>query len=285
GGPWVAHPNNVSSFFQTGHTGSATIAASGGNERANARLSAGSDNMQSFVPGTYITKTSGLLTGNLQVTDRLSTNATVNYIRNAARNRPGDGYSNSVLEGFVWFGRQVNVAELKQNWQNSATLNTGPDGREYNWNYDFHNNPYFLMYGNPEADTRDRVIGNVSATYKLTDWLNLTGRTGSDWYRLNINQDWSPADITGAPVNQAYNGGFQLQNEYNNETNSEALFTANKAFNRLALNGTLGGNIRKETYNWTQVATQGISAPGIYNVSNAAIAPTNSQITRQRQVN
>jgi TonB-linked SusC/RagA family outer membrane protein len=286
GGPWVAQPNNVASFFNTANTASATVAVSGGTDRANARLSAGTDNASSIIPGTYLQKTNALLTGTLQVTDRLSADATVNYIRNNGRDRPGQGYSNSILESFVWFGRQVNMDELKNDWQvGGSSANGGPDGREFNWNYNYHNNPFFLMYGNPEGDNRDRLIGNVSATYKVTDWLNLTGRTGSDWYRLNINQNWSPADITGAPVNPSYNGAFALSNEYNNETNSEALFTANKAFQKISLSGTFGGNIRKETYNWSQVATPGISAPGIYNVSNAAIAPTNQQTTRLRQVN
>jgi TonB-linked SusC/RagA family outer membrane protein len=285
GGPWIAHPNNVQDFFQTGHTASATVAASGGTDRLNARLSAGTDNVQSFIPGTYLTKTNTMLSGNLQVSEKLSTNATVQYVRNAGRNRPGQGYANSILESFVWFGRQVDMSALKAGWQNSATLNNGPDGREFNWNYNYHNNPYFLMYGNPESDIRDRVIGNISATYKLTDWLNLTGRTGSDWYRLNINQNWSPADITGAPVNQSYNGAFNLVNDYSNETSSEALLTANKSYSRFALAGTFGGNIRKETFTTAAVATQGISAPGIYNVSNAAIAPTNNQQLQQRQVN
>jgi TonB-linked SusC/RagA family outer membrane protein len=285
GGPWIAHPDNVSSFFQTGHTASATIAASGGTDRANARLSAGTDNQSSFIPGTYLQKTNAALTGNLQISDRLSTDASVQYVRNGGRNRPGDGYSNSILESFVWFGRQVDMTALKTNWQNSATLNNGPDGREYNWNYNYHNNPFFLMQGNPETDTRDRLIGTVQASYKLADWLNASARTGSDWYRLNINQNWSPADITGAPVNPSYNGAFLLTNEYNNETNSEALLSANKAFNRIALSGTFGGNIRKELYDRAGVQTQGISAPGIYNTSNAAIALTNSQREERRQVN
>jgi len=62
---------------------------SGGTDRANARLSAGTDNVQSFIPGTYLTKTNGMLSGTLEVTDRLSTNASVQYVRNAGRNRPG----------------------------------------------------------------------------------------------------------------------------------------------------------------------------------------------------
>jgi len=285
GGPWIAHPNNVKDFFQTGHTSSATVAVSGGTDRANARLSAGTDNVQSFIPGTYLTKANGMLSGTLEVTDRISTNATVQYVRNAGRNRPGQGYANSILESFVWFGRQVDMNALKANWQNSASLNNGPSDREFNWNYNYHNNPYFLMQGNPENDTRDRLIGNVAATYKVTDWLNVTGRVGSDWYRLKIDQDWSNANITGAPVNPAYAGAFRLTNEYNNETNTEALATASKTLSKFALSGTFGGNLRKELYNSTQVATQGISAPGIYNVSNAGIAPTNLQEDRRRQVN
>ena len=98
----------------------------------------------------------------------MSTTATINYIRNVGRNRPGQGYGNSILESFVWFGRQVDMSVLKNAWQKSATLNNGPDGREFNWNYNYHNNPFFLMYGNPEGDNRDRLIGTVSSTYRAT---------------------------------------------------------------------------------------------------------------------
>jgi TonB-linked SusC/RagA family outer membrane protein len=288
--PWIAHPDNVESFFQTGHTASATLAVSGGTDKANARLSAGEDNIDSYIPGTFLTKSNALLTGDLQVTPNLSTTATINYIRNVGRNRPGQGYGNSILESFVWFGRQVDMNALKNGWDKSATLNNGPDGREFNWNYNYHNNPYFLMYGNPENDARDRLIGTVATTYKITDWLTATGRMGSDWYRYQINQDFSPSDITGpnsvgAGLDQSYAGAFTIQNEYNNETNTEGLLSANKDLGRLNVAGTFGGNIRKQNYNWNQVSTAGISVAGIYNVSNSAIAPQNLQTLQQRQVN
>jgi hypothetical protein len=89
----------------------------------------------------------------------------------------------------------------------------------------------------------------------------------------------------GAGLDQSFNGAFTLQNEYNNETNSEGLLNANKDFGRINLQGTFGGNIRKQNYNWNSISTAGISAPGIYNISNAAIAPQNLQNVNQRQVN
>jgi TonB-linked SusC/RagA family outer membrane protein len=284
--PWIAHPNNVADFFQQGLTTSATIAASGGTDRASGRLSVGQDNVRSYIPGTYLTKSNAMLSGQFQVSPKLSTTGTVQYIRNGGTNRPGQGYGNSILESFVWFGRQVDMSVLKNSWQKSATLNNGPDGREFNWNYNFHNNPYFLMYGNPEHDLRDRLIGTASATYSFLDWLNATARVGSDLYRLNIDQDWSPADITGAPVNPAYNGAFALTQDYNNETNAELLLTGNHSLGRLlTMNATAGSNIRKQQFNTTGVSTQGISAPGIYNVGNSAIPLQNSQFTSRQQVN
>ena len=50
-------------------------------------------------------------------------------------------------------------------------------------------------------------------------------------------------------MNAAYNGAFNLTNEYNNETNSEALLQASKSYSHLALSGTFGGNMRKEVLN------------------------------------
>jgi TonB-dependent SusC/RagA subfamily outer membrane receptor len=112
--PWVAHPDNVRDFFRTGRTSSSTVAASGGTERTNARLSLGVDNVSGIVPNNFFQKVSGLLSGGLQVSPRLAANATLQYVRNNGKNRPGTGYANSILEQFFWFGRQVDIAAQRQ---------------------------------------------------------------------------------------------------------------------------------------------------------------------------
>ena len=61
--PWLANPNNVSDFLETGHTFSNTIAVSGGTDRANARLSVGVDNVDGYVPNNFFQKTTALLAG------------------------------------------------------------------------------------------------------------------------------------------------------------------------------------------------------------------------------
>jgi TonB-linked SusC/RagA family outer membrane protein len=291
GTPWIAHPNNVEDFFNTGHTRSGTIAFSGGTDRASARLSLGRDNVTGYIPNNNFQKTSGLLNGTLKVTDRLSTDATLQYIHNAAMQRPGTGYNFGILEGFIWFGRQVDMEALR-NYQQGAAVNNGPAGREFNWNYSYHNNPLWVQYQNPLQDSRDRFIGTVSATYNLTEWANLIARTGSDIYRFNINQDWAQGNIQSGPgspsvsIDPNYFGGLSNTSDYSNQNNSDLLLTVNRGLgSRFALNGTVGGTVRQEKFNTDNIYTPGLSVAGIYNISNAAITPTPTAYVARRQVN
>jgi TonB-linked SusC/RagA family outer membrane protein len=284
--PWIAHPNNVESFFNTGHTKSTTVAVSGGTERANARISFGSDNVDGYVPNNSFHKTNGLLNASLKLNDRWDADASLQYVRNFGANRPGVGYNTGILEQFVWFGRQVDMEALRAYASHKSSENGGPSNREYNWNYNYHNNPFWLQFDNPLSDTRDRFVGNVSASYKIFEGVNARLRTGSDIYRYNIDQRWSQGEITGAPVDPKYFGAFRLINDYSNENNTDLVVTANRGLgSRLQFNGTAGGTIRRETFNTTSTQTNGLTVPGIYNISNAAVAPTLGQTYQLRQVN
>jgi len=285
--PWVAHPDNVYSFFNTGHTLSNSVAFSGGTDRANARMSFGSDQIEGYIPNNAFHKTNGLLNGTLKINDRLSSDASLQYVRNTGLNRPGVGYDHSALEQFVWFGRQVDLNALRNTYNLSGAVNNGPASREFNWNYSFHNNPFWLQYDNPEVDGRDRFIGNVATTYKVAEGINATLRTGSDIYRYNIDQRFGPGDVRqNTIVDPAYFGGFTNLTDYNNENTTDAILRINRELgSHFQLNATGGTATRKSTYNFNSVSTGGITVPGIYNVSNAAIAPTLGQTTQLRQTN
>ena len=285
--PWVPHPNNVYAFFNTGHTRSSTVAFSGGTERANARMSFGSDQIEGYIPDNSFHKMNGLLNGTLKINDRLSSDASLQYVRNTGLNRPGVGYTQSVLEQFVWYGRQVDLEALRNTYNESGALNNGPASREFNWNYSFHNNPFWLQYDNPEVDARDRFIGNLSATYKLADGLDASLRTGSDIYRYNIDQRFGPGDVRqGTIVDAKYFGGFNNINDYNNENTTDAILRINRELgSHFQLNATGGASTRRSTYNFNSVSTGGLTVPGIFNVSNAAITPTLGQIIQRRQTN
>jgi TonB-linked SusC/RagA family outer membrane protein len=283
--PLVSHPDNVKDFFNTGHTMSTTLAVTGGTDRANARMSVGVDNVDGFVPNNFFQKTTGLLSGALQVSPRFSTNAVLQYVRNNGNNRPGTGYNNSIMEQFFWFGRQVDINALR-NWQQGSAVNGGLPGREYSWNYNYHNNPFFIQEANNIRDTRDRFIVQGSARYQFASWLNANLRSGSDIFRFNIDQRFDPAFLNATFVNQSYGGGFSFLTDYRNEHNTELMVNANRNFtDNVVVNAMVGGNVRREYFNTTTTSTVGISVPGIYNVSNAAITPTLGQFASNRNMN
>src|SRR6185437_4832745 len=170
--PFVPHPDNANSFFDTGHNLSNTFAISGGIDKANGRLSIGNNQVQGVIPNSSFNTLSGAVAGNFTM-GRLKTSGSVQYIQGRAWNRPPDGYNTSIVQQFLWWGRQVDMASLKAQQYDA-------NGNLFNWNSTFHNNPYWLQYDNPEYDVRNRVIASVSGTYTLATWLSATLRGGQD---------------------------------------------------------------------------------------------------------
>lgn len=283
--PWVAHPDNVESFFNTGHTLSNTLSMSGGSDRVTARISLGRDNTKGYVPNNTFSKTSGVINGSVRVSDKLTTDGTLTYVHNTALNRPGVGYNNGILEQFVWFGRQVDMAALREYAKGGAS-NGGPSNREFNWNYNFHNNPFWMMYENPAQDQRDRILGSVSATYQLLQGVSATARTGADVYRFNVDRRFAQQNIQGNGIDPNYFGGFTFLNDYSKQVTSDLSITASRDISSsLSYNATLGTGLHQEVFNSSSTVTTGLSVAGIYNVSNAAVTPTLGQFDSRRQVN
>jgi len=282
--PWIAHPDNVESFLRTGVTSAMTVGVSGGTERVSGRLSMGADNVSGIFPNNEFQRRTASLSGTFRASSKLSADGTVQYIRNSGRNRPGTGYSgrNPLQSMFNWFGRQVDIEALRD-YSAGATSNGGPANREYNWNYSYHNNPFWQQEANPQLDDRDRVIGSVALNYQFAEALGATLRTGSDIYRLGMQQMYA----RGAQsfINQGYAGGFRFANDYRNDNNTDLTFNGNRRLGSwLELNAVAGGSLRREYFNGNSQRTTGLVVEGVYNPSNAAIAPAVEQLVTRRQV-
>lgn len=275
--PLVAHPNNVSSFFNTGRTYDNNASVSATTNSASARLSIGNQQQSGIVPSSRLNRTTAVLNGEVRVSDQLSTTANIQYVRNQGFNRPGTGYNYGILEQFIWFGRQVDLSQLQGRQFN-------PDGSLYNWNSNYHNNPYWLMSDNPNRDQRDRVIGSAQGQYKIASWLTGTLRSGIDTYRENRENDYGGGNLA-VGVDPNYAGGFVFYNRRESEFNTDAFLTAAGSRGPVDFNVLAGGNVRRNQLNYDQSNTDGITVPGIYNVSNAAIAPTLYQGQFRRGIN
>ncbi|HEY0972323.1 MAG TPA: SusC/RagA family TonB-linked outer membrane protein [Gemmatimonadales bacterium] len=277
--PWVANPGNVENFFETGRSATVGLELTGSTDRASFRLSATNQDIDGMVPNSSFRKVSTALAGTANLTERLSADASVQYVKNGATNRPGTGYDavNPMME-FVWFGRQVDVGALRDY--------VDEEGNQLNWNHNYHNNPYWLAYQNGQGDTRDRIIGMASVSYKFADWLSGTFRAGTDYYREERGANIASGTIGGILGGDYMQGGFFDQNLFNRETNFDVLLTGQRELSEdFDLNFTLGSNFRTSAYSSSFIGTDQLVVPGTYNIDNSAIPPTVSQYRERKQVN
>jgi TonB-linked SusC/RagA family outer membrane protein len=280
-GPWVAHPNNVRDFFETGITSNTNVQFSAGNERSDALISASHLNQQGMYPGMELRRTTVAVNGGTSLSSRVRANASVQYINSDGNNRPGVGYEgdNPMLQ-FVWFGRQVDTNLLKRT--------RDENGGMYNWNYNFHSNPYWIAQENTNFDNRDRLIGNISGTYSFNDWLSATVRSGTDFYQDQRQRNFAAGTVGINLQNGSVgtNGAFNTWDLFFQETNTDFLLRADRDIgDRFSLDASFGGNRRdQETRNeYTEVLN--LTAPDVFNLGNKAEDPYSDAYRTEKRVN
>ena len=190
--PWVARPDNVRDFFETGITYQNNIAISNTGDTGSARLSYSNLRNEGILPNTDLKRDGIALSLDQNLSDKLRVNSFINYINTRSGNRPNLGYGyENVLYGFNWTGRQTNIAALKDYWQ------AGQTGRQhFDINYLWLTNPYLTLYENTNSFNKNRVLGNIAATYDLNENLSLKVRTGLDTY--NDDREFRRAVSTNA---------------------------------------------------------------------------------------
>ncbi|MEO5815464.1 MAG: SusC/RagA family TonB-linked outer membrane protein [Gemmatimonadaceae bacterium] len=270
--PWIAHPNNVSNFFRSGGTLSNNVNVSSSFDAGGVRFSLTKDDTRGIVPNSSLNKLAGSVSANATLKEKLSVAGSVNYTQNAGKNRQENGYTEgNPLMSFTWFGRQVDLDLLKNQYYNKDSPYGIADGSLFNWNINYHRNPYWQQYENPAPDSRDRVIAQASANYEFTPWLSGMVRGGGDQYRFTRDEQFAAGNIDRADA--SYNGGFTSFAERNREANVDGLLTAKKSVGMFDLSANWGGNHRRNDLYRASFGTTGILVPGIYNLANAGIAP------------
>lgn len=266
--PWIAHPDNIKSFFETGVKRTTNVAVSGAKDGANFRLSLNNQKIKGIIPNTDLTKNSVALNGELAVSDRITVGGSANYISNKSENIAENGYNggNPMQSLGQWFGRQVDMQALKDRWEEKDPVT----GLPFNWNHSYHNNPYWNLYKNTNSRTRDRLIGNMNFGWKFNDWLSFKAIAGTDFYIEDINERVAMGDVgIGFP-----NGNLNSYSNRRQEINANARLMFTKRFGDVSLDGTLGGEFNRYNSLYRQTNIAEFIIPDLYAVSNAAVAAT-----------
>ncbi|MDP5231982.1 MAG: SusC/RagA family TonB-linked outer membrane protein [Cellulophaga sp.] len=259
--PFVSHPDNLKDLYNTGTTTINNIAISSGFDKGNYRLSFTDLRSESIIPGVNLDRQT--ISGRLGFTptDKLKINAAFNYVNSQSDNRPSSGYgSENVNYALVgWGPRSADINSLRNYWQ------PGLEGlQQFSFNYTFFDNPFFTLLENRNSFNRDRVFGNVSAIYQITENLSASIRTGMD-YSSELRQM-----RRNFSSNRFTNGAYAEHDVFYREINTDFLLNYNNVFNDFKLDVSLGGNRLDQKAFTGQSQTTSLAQPGIFRLSNAA---------------
>lgn len=274
--PWVARPDNIRDFFQTGVTLTNNVSLTARQENSYARFSYTNMNQTGMVPNTDYQRNSFDVSYGGNLSSKFKMDGNVKYIRTDSDNRPGVGYAgDNVLQQSIWTGRQVDWQALEDRWEEQD-----PYGNNFNWNHTYQNNPYFTLYNNIKPMSRDRIMAFQSLSYQLTDWLSVMGRVGTDFYREQRRRQFAVGTADHP------NGEFTDDLITFQETNADFLFTANKRFgDNFDLTATFGGNRLNQVRRFSTIEVPALVVPGLYNVSNSDGSPLINDTYSKRVVN
>lgn len=275
--PHNSFPDNVRDFFETGRTLSNNVAVTGSNDKGDFRLSYTNLNQTGIVPNTDLQRNSFNLNAGYNLTEKLNVRANASYIKNTSANRPSLSYgTENIMYLFnCWFGRQIDINSLRNYWQ------PGLEGiQQFNFNYNYHDNPFFNVYENTNSQDMDRIIGNITLSYQLTDWLKFQARTQTD-FQSEIRERRRAFSTQRFPF-----GSFRRENVNTLERNTDLLFLVDKTINKdLSFNATFGGNQRSNAFDYIDVFAGQLTVPGVFSLNNSRVPVEFAQNKSNRKIN
>nr|WP_302238414.1 SusC/RagA family TonB-linked outer membrane protein [Porifericola rhodea]WKN30719.1 SusC/RagA family TonB-linked outer membrane protein [Porifericola rhodea] len=253
--------NNLEDFFQTGFSQNHNLSISGGADMLTYRVSADVVRQDGSVPSTGFDRNSFRLNLSSQTTERLNFTASANYIKSSA-DRASKG-SGSLYQNALLWPITDNMSEY---------LN--PDGTKktfYENGDDDFDNPYFTAYYNDVTDETDRYLLNGSMKYQIFDWLDVTGRVGSDIYStygLTTYDDESAQRYPNRSIASSVGGLMAEYDAKSNLLNSFLLINSYKSFGDFNTSLTLGHNMEQRTYRVDSRYGESIQVPDLYTIVN-----------------
>lgn len=274
-GTYSAEPNNYREYFKTGYTftNNVSVTRSG---KFPVRMSYTNLSNSGISPNTRFGRHNLNLSVGGNLTKRLSVAVKATAARQRAFNRINQSNGHNAARNIIMMPRNVSTESMR-NYENAA-------GEEQVWytSWGWIGNPFYTLYRNINEDSRNRGLGNFSATYKVNDWLSVMARYGIDNYRETRHNRIAYGSFI-VPRGQFGNQDINFL-----ETNADWLATANrKLLPNLELTVNVGGNAMRQLRKSHEVsAGELLAAEGGYNTENANPATVNDRELRwEKRIN
>jgi TonB-linked SusC/RagA family outer membrane protein len=211
--PYVAAgKHNFARFYDEAWSLSNNLSVSSGNETMQYRISLGDQRYDDLFPNSKMSRNNISLNLTSELTNKLSLQASVMYLRERVKNRQmlNDYSSNGNV--LLWIlPPSIDIRSL------SPAVDANGDELVLGSVSIWLANPYFIAYKRRQEDAKDRTIGSLQLQYNFNNRWYLRGRAGGDMI-------FRRSEST-TPKGTAYqkDGGISSNFIFNGEFNAEAI--------------------------------------------------------------
>ena len=216
---FTPQPDNLKQYFKNGNTTTHNLSFSGGNDLGSIRLSMTRTQHDAIIPNSNYNQTTINLGSRLDISKRIKMDLAVSYTDYYRLNSPtlGDDNERSFGKGILYsWPRSYKGLEEEINFLPDGTRN---DYSDIEGGYPFtYTAPHLWWntYNNNTHFDRGKLLGALTMTYEITDWLNVRGRLGLDFTLDQFEERRNPTDALGIE-NGFYGNSLTRDFVHNNE--------------------------------------------------------------------
>jgi len=281
-----ANYDNVGEFFRTGSNFTNSLTLSGGNEKNQTYFSYANTLAKGILPENDLMRHNFNLKESASFFDnKLTVEGSANYITQKLDNAPTSGFYYNPLVGTYLLPRSLNIADYK----NYESFNTSRNLYDQNWftlsdDETTQQNPWWIMNRNSTRSTRNRLLLNGSAKYKIAPWISIQARGSVD----RTSEVWDRKAYAGTQhILARENGAYS----YTNTTITQQYgdLTANMNFNigdKLQITGLVGTSITDWKTEGTDFTSgkDGLKVPNQFFIQNTNTPVTSTLSANRRQL-
>lgn len=286
--------NNLKNFLNNELLTTNNVSIAGKNDIADYRISLTHLYQKGQVPNTKLNSTTVSLSGSIKATDKIKIEGALSYNKQYSPNYPQTFYgaNNFFYNILLWMGPDVDIRDLRNYWQPGGGRDQGgslyqygvKDQQQFNYNYTWYNNPWYLAYESLNGYNNDVVTGQLNATYDINKNLSFFVRSG-----VITNNALSTLKTPKSYIyygNAEFDGNYTERKTNNFQVVTDALLTYKKTFGKdFNLTASVGGSSRYTTASYSNAKTNGLSVPTNYNFANSINAVTTINQRREKMVN
>jgi TonB-linked SusC/RagA family outer membrane protein len=282
--PYEAQKDILSKFYRTGKNVTNSVSISSSTDKGGLNFSFSNLDSKGITPNNKYTRNTINLGFGYDLSEKLSVRGNINYSNEYNKNPPVvSDQDNSIPTSLYAMANTMPLDVLNENKYN-------PGGGEYLYSrFTNRTNPYWVLEEVKQNIRRDRLFGNFSIKYDLTNWLSIQARGGQDYWSRDsdyINLPTGKASISSGSIFSVvntlvddggvakyvpvtfYNGLYTQEARRFRETNYDFLITAAKDFGDFGVNVNMGGNQMRRRMDLNSVQVTDFVVKDLYTVQN-----------------